>query len=308
MQYFPFIIPELLAWHRHWPTLVMLETGSVPIPTPSSTSDPIHDLCLSTSAFRFAFFFLYFVLNLFAQFVSDSFSLQGFDQPTFKSRMLAMAKPTFLAIKNSAKDQPSIVFVPSRRQTRLTASEILTFCASEENPKRFLLCSDDDIAPYLNAVKESVAFFSLFSCTFLALLNCLSCMQTLRQTLEYGIGYYHDGMAESDIQIVQKLFAAGGIQVLVCNFESCWGMPLSAHLVVVAGTQFYDGREHRYVDYQVTDVLQMMGRACRPLEDEVGKCAIFCHAPRKEYYKRFLFEPLPVEVLLFWLVFVLVCL
>ena len=60
-------------------------------------------------------------------------------------------------------------------------------------------------------------------------------------------------------------------------------------------TQLYDGREHRYVDYPVTDILQMMGRACRPLEDDEGKCVIFCHGPRKEYYKKFVHEPLPVE-------------
>lgn len=27
----------------------------------------------------------------------------------------------------------------------------------------------------------------------------------------------------------------------------------------------------------------------------MGKCVLLCHAPRKEYYKKFLFEPLPVE-------------
>ena len=28
---------------------------------------------------------------------------------------------------------------------------------------------------------------------------------------------------------------------------------------------------------------------------QLGKCVLMCHAPRKEYYKKFLFEPLPVE-------------
>jgi pre-mRNA-splicing helicase BRR2 len=26
-----------------------------------------------------------------------------------------------------------------------------------------------------------------------------------------------------------------------------------------------------------------------------GKCVLMCHGPRKDYYKKFLFEPLPVE-------------
>jgi pre-mRNA-splicing helicase BRR2 len=39
-------------------------------------------------------------------------------------------------------------------------------------------------------------------------------------------------------------------------------------MVIVMGVQFYEGKEHRYIDYPVMDVLQMMGKACRPLEDE----------------------------------------
>ncbi|GJW78543.1 DExH-box ATP-dependent RNA helicase DExH12-like protein [Tanacetum coccineum] len=75
----------------------------------------------------------------------------------------------------------------------------------------------------------------------------------------------------------------------------CWGISLRAHLVVVMGTQYYDGRENAHTDYPVTDLLQMMGHASRPLVDNSGKCVIFCHAPRKEYYKKFLFESFPVE-------------
>jgi len=41
--------------------------------------------------------------------------------------------------------------------------------------------------------------------------------------------------------------------------------------------------------------LQMMGRAGRPDKDESGKCVILCHAPKKDYYKKFLYEPLPIE-------------
>ncbi|KAL4290876.1 hypothetical protein GQ457_14G019540 [Hibiscus cannabinus] len=74
----------------------------------------------------------------------------------------------------------------------------------------------------------------------------------------------------------------------------CWGVPLSAHSVVVMGTQYYDGRENAHTDYPVTHLLQMMGHASRPLLDNSGKCVILCHAPRKEYYK-FLYEAFPVE-------------
>eukprot|EP00456_Euglypha_rotunda_P073345 TRINITY_DN6677_c2_g1_i8.p1 TRINITY_DN6677_c2_g1~~TRINITY_DN6677_c2_g1_i8.p1 ORF type:complete len:537 (+),score=83.81 TRINITY_DN6677_c2_g1_i8:202-1611(+) len=38
-----------------------------------------------------------------------------------------------------------------------------------------------------------------------------------------------------------------------------------------------------------------MGRASRPLQDSSGKCTIFCQTSKKEFYKKFLYEPFPVE-------------
>jgi len=61
------------------------------------------------------------------------------------------------------------------------------------------------------------------------------------------------------------------------------------------GVQSYEGKEHRYVDYPVMDVLQMMGRACRPLEDERSRCVLMSQQTRKEFYKKFLGEGLPIE-------------
>ncbi|CAL5401824.1 unnamed protein product [Camellia sinensis] len=61
------------------------------------------------------------------------------------------------------------------------------------------------------------------------------------------------------------------------------------------GTQYRDGWENAHTDYPVTDLLQMMGHASRPLVDNSGKCVILCHALHKEYYKKFLYEAFPVE-------------
>ena len=51
----------------------------------------------------------------------------------------------------------------------------------------------------------------------------------------------------------------------------------------------------RYVDYPITDVLQMMGRAGRPQFDRTAKAVIMVHEPKKGFYKKFLYEPFPVE-------------
>ena len=54
-------------------------------------------------------------------------------------------------------------------------------------------------------------------------------------------------------------------------------------------------RCRRYVDFPITDVLQMMGRAGRPQYDRHGVAVIMVHEPKKSFYKKFLYEPFPVE-------------
>lgn len=66
-------------------------------------------------------------------------------------------------------------------------------------------------------------------------------------------------------------------------------------MVIIMGVQFFEGKEHRYVDYPVMDVLQMMGRACRPTMDERSRCVLMCQQTRKDFYKKFLAEGLPIE-------------
>jgi len=64
------------------------------------------------------------------------------------------------------------------------------------------------------------------------------------------------------------------------------------------GVQSYDGREHRYIDYAIAEVLQMMGRACRPAIDETSRCVLMLQQTRKDFFTKFLAEALPVESML----------
>jgi len=68
-----------------------------------------------------------------------------------------------------------------------------------------------------------------------------------------------------------------------------------AHLVIIKGTEYYDGQLKRYVDFPITDVLQMMGRAGRPQFDTEARAVIMVHEPKKNFYRRFIYEPFPVE-------------
>ncbi|MCL7047252.1 hypothetical protein MKW94_014479 [Papaver nudicaule] len=201
--------------------------------------------------------------------------IQGVDIANFEARMQAMTKPTYTAIVQHARNgKPALVFVPTRKHARLTAADLMTYSSADGgNSPPFLLKSEEELESFISKVTEPM----------------------LSATLRHGVGYLHEGLSSVDLEIVSHLFEAGWIQVCVASNSMCWGMPLSAHLVVVMGTQHYDGRENTHTDYPVTDLLQMMGHASRPLLDNSGKCVILCHAPRKEYYKKFLFEAFPVE-------------
>jgi activating signal cointegrator complex subunit 3 len=117
----------------------------------------------------------------------------------------------------------------------------------------------------------------------------------LKHTLSFGIGLHHAGLPEDDKALVEDLFGQNKIQVLVSTATLAWGVNLPAHLVVVKGTEFYDAETKRYVDYPITDVLQMMGRAGRPQYDTEGFACVFVEESKKPFYTKFLYEPFPVE-------------
>ncbi len=82
---------------------------------------------------------------------------------------------------------------------------------------------------------------------------------------------------------MKHLYHNGAIQVLVASREVCWELDCTAHLVIVMGTQYYEGREHRYVDYPLSEVLQMFGKASRPLEDKISRGVLMVPAVKREY-------------------------
>ena len=71
--------------------------------------------------------------------------INGFNLTHTASRLLGMARPTYNAITAHSPKKPVIVFVPSRKQTRLTAIDLLTFAAADNTPECFLHADVEDI-------------------------------------------------------------------------------------------------------------------------------------------------------------------
>lgn len=53
---------------------------------------------------------------------------------------------TFIsAIKTHSPEKPVLIFVSSRRQTRLTALDLIAFLAGEDNPKQWLHMAENEV-------------------------------------------------------------------------------------------------------------------------------------------------------------------
>ncbi|KPI42397.1 Pre-mRNA-splicing factor brr2 [Cyphellophora attinorum] len=199
--------------------------------------------------------------------------LQSFSIPHFPSLMMAMARPAYRAVVEMSSDKPAIIFVPNRKQVRLTAVDILSACIADDDDERFLNVTVEELQPFLERIEE----------------------KSLAESLTHGIGYYHEALSSTDKRIVSHLYQQGAIQVLLASRDVCWELTLTAHLVIIMGTQYFNGREHRYIDYTIAEILQMLGRSSRPLEEAISKAVLMVPQVRREYYKKFLNEALPIE-------------
>ncbi|KAI5956342.1 mug81 [Candida jiufengensis] len=200
--------------------------------------------------------------------------IDGFpDNLAFCPLMKTMNKPAFMAIKQHSPTKPVLIFVASRRQTRLTALDLIHLCGMESDPRRFLKMDEFELEDVLNKVKD----------------------ETLKLSLQFGMGLHHAGLVESDRSISHKLFEQGKIQVLIATSTLAWGVNLPAHLVIIKGTQFFDAKIEGYRDMDLTDILQMMGRAGRPAFDTSGIAIVYTKESKKIFYKHFLNLGFPVE-------------
>ena len=198
----------------------------------------------------------------------------GIDIVNFEARMQAMARPVYSAIcQHAPSGEPSIVFVPTRKHAKLASLDLLTFAAADGKPKKFLACDPEDLAPHIDKISDPA----------------------VRHALGFGVALLHESMDSDERELVERVFTSGAATVLVVTAPLAWGLTASCKLSVIMGTQYYDAGGAPSADYPVTDLLAMMGRAARPLHDDHSVCVLLCHAPRKEYYKKFLYEPFPVE-------------
>lgn len=136
---------------------------------------------------------------------------------------------------------------------------------------------------------------------FLAVLSVFGCIwlfsrrRSINSSLLISIVLLCPGLTPSDHRIVEQLFDSGAVQIAVVTRELSWAINISAYLSIIMDTQYYNGKNHSYEDYPITDVLQMIGRANRPNDDPDATCVLMCQTSKKDFFKKFLSESLPIE-------------
>ena len=125
--------------------------------------------------------------------------------------MATMNKPSYQAILTHSPDKPVLIFVSSRRQTRLTALDLISYLAADQNPQRFVRMSQQELSKVLNKISDP----------------------NLKHTLSFGITMHHAGLSEDLKVLVEDLFEKNKIQVLISTSTLAWGVNLPVHLVLI---------------------------------------------------------------------------
>ncbi|CAB57421.1 U5 snRNP complex ATPase subunit Brr2 [Schizosaccharomyces pombe] len=196
--------------------------------------------------------------------------LQSFSITHFPSLMLAMSKPIYRSLKNFISQRKStIVFTPDRKVAKQLAFDLVTFSMADEDE-------------YLFSLMENEAFNKVEDAA-------------LQQSLKHGIAYISEITSSNDQNIVQYLYRHGLIKVLIASRDVIYSLKAKSNAVIVMGTQYYDGKEHRYIDYPISELLQMLGFTASIGSSELSQVILMTVTTKKEYYKKFLNEPLPME-------------
>ena len=87
-----------------------------------------------------------------------------------------------------------------------------------------------------------------------------------------GVGYHHSGLDRDDRNLLEQAFASGQIKCLACTSTLAQGVNTPAGLVVIVGTKAFRGNGREEVE--ISQLLQMIGRAGRPGLDESGTAVI----------------------------------
>lgn len=108
-----------------------------------------------------------------------------------------------------------------------------------------------------------------------------------------GVAFHHAGLDTDDRRLVEAAFMNGQIKVICCTSTLSVGVNLPAHLVIIKGTQTWNGAG--FAEYPASELLQMLGRAGRPQFDSSARGVIMTTIDNKQGVIKLLKGNEPVE-------------
>ncbi len=112
-----------------------------------------------------------------------------------------MNKPAYAAIRAHSPRKPSLIFVSSRRQTRLTALDLISFCVADDAVRLLGECASKSI--FSNPSFSPLQAKQWVHMDEDSLEQVLSTVRDphLRHSLNFGIGMHHAGLHEQDRKV-----------------------------------------------------------------------------------------------------------
>ncbi|AQZ12660.1 HFM1 (YGL251C) [Zygosaccharomyces parabailii] len=158
--------------------------------------------------------------------------------------------------RQHSKQRPVLIFCPTRSSTVSTAKYIVQHCA------HYVTASD----------KVNQKQFS---------------EQGLSGCYNKGVAFHHAGLSMQDRNLVENGFLEGKIKVLCSTSTLAVGVNLPAYLVIIKGTRVWNSSITQ--EYSQLDVLQMIGRAGRPMFENEGCAIIMTESKMKEVYEKMIY-------------------
>ncbi|KAK7686801.1 hypothetical protein QCA50_009874 [Cerrena zonata] len=198
----------------------------------------------------------------------EEIRLQSFKSSSVSTIALQALPSSYEFVKSNHLTGNSILYVASRKECFDIAWRFLMKSSNDE--WNLLEVEVEDIQPYLNKLLDP----------------------KVKELVSAGIGVYYDSMSDIDKLIIEKLFNSNILKILISSNETAFYLPVTSH-VAVLGTQAYEGKEARYLDYSVNQILEMVGN-CQN-ENGKGKVLISTNTSKQSHYSKFLNDALPIE-------------
>lgn len=157
-------------------------------------------------------------------------------------------------VSQFSNGKPVLCFCPSRQGSVNTATSLRR--QSTDHQGRSLFVSSPEQQAFLDEQSRSIR------------------NSTLRECVRSGLGFHHGALEPGDRAKVEELFTAKMLRVVSTTSTLAVGVNLPAYLVIIKGTKRYGGAGLGYVQYDYSQILQMIGRAGRVNFDTEGAAVI----------------------------------